>query len=41
MPKIVDKTDARQGEHRNLRYVLLVSTIAAIVVLGGIYLYFA
>ncbi len=41
MPKIVHKTDARQGEHKNLRYVLAVSTIAAVVVLGGIYLFFA
>ncbi len=39
--KIVDKTEARQAEHKNLRYVLIVSTIAAIVILGGIWLYFA
>ena len=41
MPKIVDKTEARQAEHKNLSYVLIVSTIAAVVLLGGIYLYFA
>ncbi|MEZ5906162.1 MAG: hypothetical protein R3C69_14045 [Geminicoccaceae bacterium] len=41
MPKIIDKTEARQAEHQNLRYVLLVSTIVAVVVLGSIYLWFA
>ncbi|HRY24094.1 MAG: hypothetical protein R3D25_08550 [Geminicoccaceae bacterium] len=42
MPEIMDKTEARQAETTgHVRYILVISTIAAIVVLGALVLYFA
>lgn len=31
MPKKISTTDARQGENRNLRYMLAISLVAAVV----------
>lgn len=42
MPKILNTTEARQAETTgHVRYILVISTVAAVVVLGGLFLYFA
>ena len=45
MPKNVDetvisKTDARQGVRKGMSRVLIISTLAAIVILAALFLYF-
>ena len=46
MPKNVDetvisKTDARQGVRKGMSRVLIISTLAAVVILVGLLLYFS
>ncbi len=42
MPETLNKTEARQAETTgHVRYILVISTVAAVVILGGLVLYFA